>query len=88
MFLREQLGARLKDIRLTAAGAGYDKHVRKRLRCYGVPPLSECRRLFSEKLGQQIDWGSAEWASEEWQHDDHVYLTTSVQFDWERACWR
>jgi hypothetical protein len=59
-FLRKQLGAELKDTRLGI----------ERSRCYALPPLQDCRRLFAEKLGQSVDWGAAEWASEEWQQID------------------
>ena len=49
MFLRKQLGAGLKDIRPTVN--------KDRIHCYGLPPLKDCRRLFSESLGQPVDWG-------------------------------
>ena len=35
------------------------------VRCYKLPPLKDCRRLFSERLGQPVDWGSEEWESED-----------------------
>ena len=59
MFLRKQLGAGLRDIRPTVN--------KERIYCYGLPPLKDCRRLFSESLGQPVDWGAEDWASEDWQ---------------------
>ena len=50
MFLRKQLGAELKDTRPVVGT--------QRFRCYELPPLTDCRRLFAEKLGQPVDWGS------------------------------
>ena len=43
MFLRKQLGAELKDTRPIVGT--------QRLRCYELPPLKDCRRLFSESAG-------------------------------------
>jgi hypothetical protein len=60
MFLRKQLGAELKDTRLVVGT--------QRFRCYELPPLTDCRRLFAESLGQPIDWESEGWESEDWQH--------------------
>jgi hypothetical protein len=59
MFLHKQLGDELKSAR-RAVGKG-------RPRCYEMPPLAECRRLFNKKIGQPVDWGSTEWVEEEWQ---------------------
>jgi hypothetical protein len=47
MFLGDQLGAKLE-------------HTRPRVRChryqcFRLPPLAECRALFSAKLGQKVD---------------------------------
>jgi hypothetical protein len=58
MFLRKQLGAGLKDIR-PVVGV-------QQVRCYQLPPLKDCRRIFSESLGHPVDWGVEEGASEEW----------------------
>ena len=60
MFLRKQLGTELKDTRPTLGNL--------QARCYRLPPLKDCRRLFNESLGHPVDWGSEEWASEDWQH--------------------
>jgi hypothetical protein len=65
MFLRKQLGAGLKDLRPTVH--------RGRIYCYGLPPLKDCRRLFSEGLGQPVDWGSANWESEDWQQGESAH---------------
>ena len=62
MFLRKQLGAKLKDTRPLI----HDKQVR----CYELPSLEECRKLFAEKLGHPLDWGSEEGRSEDWQQSD------------------
>jgi hypothetical protein len=72
IFLHKQLGAKLKDTRPVVGT--------QRFRCYELPPLADCRRLFSETLGQPVDWGSAEWASEEWQQGDiwHDALAKSL----------
>ena len=59
MFLRAQLGARLKDTRHLVDN--------QRVRRYELPPLADCRRLFAGSLGQPIEWGDG-WESEEWQH--------------------
>ena len=60
MFLRKQLGAELKDTRPVVGT--------QRFRCYELPPLTDCRRLFAESLGQPIDWESEGWESEDWRH--------------------
>ena len=59
MFLRAQLGARLKDTRHLVGN--------QRVRRYELPPLADCRRLFAGSLGQPIEWGDG-WESEDWQH--------------------
>jgi hypothetical protein len=56
LFLNKQLGRGLQHPRPQG------------IRCYKLPSLADCRRLFSEELGQSLDWGVADWASEEWQH--------------------
>jgi len=33
-----------------------DSGVRKRVWCYGMPPLNECRAAFDQLLGQPVDW--------------------------------
>ena len=45
MFLRKQLGAKLKDTRPIVGN--------QRLRCYELPPLKDCRRLFGESWGSR-----------------------------------
>jgi Family of unknown function (DUF5906) len=60
MFLRKQLGAELKDTRPVVGT--------QRFRCYELPPLTDCRRLFAKSLGQPIDWESEGWENEDWQH--------------------
>jgi hypothetical protein len=67
MFLRKQLGAKLKNTRPIVGT--------QRLRCYALPPLRDCRRLFSESLGQPVDWGSEEWANEDWQEGVGLHQT-------------
>ena len=62
IFLRAQLGAKLKDTRPLI----HDKQVR----CYELPSLGECRKLFAEKLGHPLDWGSEEGRSADWQQSD------------------
>ena len=62
IFLSAQLGAKLKDTRLLI----HDKQVR----CYELPSLGECRKLFAEKLGHPIDWGSEEGRCADWQQSD------------------
>ena len=62
MFLREQLGAKLKDTRPLSTTS--------RFAATNCRRLAECRRLFAEKLGQPIDWGSEEGRSEDWQQGD------------------
>jgi hypothetical protein len=70
-FLHDQLGANLKSTRPVVSQPSLDGDSKvQRFRCYELPPLGECRRLFSEKLGQPVTWGSAEWATEEWQQDE------------------
>ena len=59
-LLRKQLGAELKDTRPVVGTL--------RFRCYELPPLTDCRRLFAESLGQPIDWESEGWESEDWRH--------------------
>ena len=75
MFLRKQLGAGLKDIRPAGSDRCGHRCRRPRLRqyrirCYKLPPLKDCRELFSESLGQPVDWGAKEWTSENWQKGD------------------
>jgi len=60
-FLSKQLGAKLRTTRLTVGT--------RQVRCYLLPPLKDCRTLFSEALGQPVDWGSPEWESEKWQQE-------------------
>jgi hypothetical protein len=62
MFLSKQVGAGLTTTRYTIEG-------KQGPRCYVLPPLKDCRRLFSAALGQRPDWGSPDWESEEWQHE-------------------
>jgi hypothetical protein len=62
MFLSKQVGAELTTTRPRMEG-------KLGPRCYALPPLKDCRRLFSKALGQTLDWGSPEWESEEWQHE-------------------
>ena len=69
MFLRKQLGAALKDKRLTVGES--------RPWGYQLPPLAECRKLFAEQVGQDLDWDGEDWEQEEWQHD------INYQQDWE-----
>jgi hypothetical protein len=64
MFLHKQLGARLKDIRPVVDGIQQNY-------CYVMPPLKDCRTLFSEAMGQPVDWGVEGWASEKWQQGDN-----------------
>jgi hypothetical protein len=59
MFLRKHLGAELKDVRPLVGNY--------QVRCYALPPLKECRRLFAESLGQLINWRTENWETEEWQ---------------------
>ena len=60
MFLREQLGAKLKDTR---------PHCRRpaSFAATSCRRSKDCRKLFAESLGQPVDWGSEGWESEEWQ---------------------
>lgn len=48
MFMNTLFGSDLKDERLTVGG--------QRHRCYLLPPLNVCRKLFAGKMGQTIDW--------------------------------
>jgi hypothetical protein len=61
IFLDKQLGGKLQHIR------PFIEREDQRVRCYRLPPLVDCRRLFSQELGQPIDWGAG-WEEEDWQH--------------------
>jgi Family of unknown function (DUF5906) len=63
MFLKKQLGAKLE---LPRPWVGSPP---KRLLCYKLPPLAECRRLFAKQLGQDVDWGE-KWENDKWQQND------------------
>ena len=41
----------------------------RRIRCFQLPPLAECRALYAKQLGQTVDWEVSDGEVEEWQHD-------------------
>ena len=69
IFLGKQLSAKLQGRQPLV-----DNH---QVRCYKLPPLKDCRKLFSEKLGQPVDWGAADWEKEEWHQGTSMRLMWS-----------
>jgi hypothetical protein len=59
MFLNAQLEPDLQDTK-SLAGT-------RRVPCFRFPTLADCRKRFTQKMGQNIKWGD-QWENDEWVH--------------------